>query len=285
MNEQDRPLRIGVLGHVEHVTLGRVPIVPRTGDIAHLRSPQWFPGGGGGITFFQLANSANEVHLFTALGDDEAGDAIEAKLAKTGASIHAVRRDAAHTRDIVMIDDSGERTIVVVGAPLHPRADDNLPYEILAGLDAVFFSAQDPALLRLARQARILVATARRKAAIRDSGVRLDVIVGSNHDPRERSTLEDYDLPPGAVVMTEGSEGGVVQTADGIARFTAPPVEDTSGGAYGAGDSFAGALTHFLASGASPLQAATEAARFGGAILSDLNPLEAQAELPNLRRA
>ena len=31
-----RPLRIAVIGHVEHVTIGRVPAVPAPGDIAHL---------------------------------------------------------------------------------------------------------------------------------------------------------------------------------------------------------------------------------------------------------
>ena len=59
-------MRVAVIGHVEHVTLGRVPAVPRPGDIAHLESPRSFPGGGGGVAFFQLTRSPAEVLLYTA---------------------------------------------------------------------------------------------------------------------------------------------------------------------------------------------------------------------------
>lgn len=36
-------MRIAVLGHVEHVALGRVPAVPRAGEIAHLQEQRTFP--------------------------------------------------------------------------------------------------------------------------------------------------------------------------------------------------------------------------------------------------
>lgn len=273
-------LRIGVIGHVEHVTLGRVPLPPGPGDIAHLDGPVWFPGGGGGITFFQLTRSDAEIHLFTAVGNDEAGAQVRRQLERSGAVIHAADRQAPHTRDVVMIDDRGERTIVVVGEPLHPRADDDLPWEVLADLDAVYFTAQDPELLRRARQARTLVATARRKAAIAASGVALDVAVGSLADPRERSARRDYDPPPATVVMTEGERGGLVETATGSQRFAAPAVANVVGGAYGAGDSFAGALVFFVASGLVPHDAAQQAAAYGAAVLTSLNPLDAQKQLP-----
>ena len=274
-------LRVGVIGHVEHVTLGRVPAVPDAGDIAHLEGPVWFPGGGGGITFFQLMQSGSEVHLFTALGNDEAAAQVEAKLAATPAVVHAARRDQPHTRDVVMIDARGERTIVVVGEPLHPRADDPLPWERLAELDAVYFTAQDPAVLRLARRARILVATARRREAIRGAGVTLDGIIGSHADPRESSARRDYDPAPTAVVMTEGSKGGIVETASGTTRFNAAPVESVLGGAYGAGDSFAGAFVHFLGLGCPAAEAAQRASPFGAAVLASLTPLDGQATLPD----
>ena len=74
-------LRIGVIGHVEHVTLGTVAAVPRAGEIAHLADPRVLPGGGGGIAFFQLANGPAEVHLYTALGNDEAAAFVRGRLA------------------------------------------------------------------------------------------------------------------------------------------------------------------------------------------------------------
>src|SRR5437762_3315643 len=60
-------VRIAVIGHVEHITLGRVPALPAAGDIVHLDDPFWLPGGGGGMTFFQLVTGPGEIVLFTAI--------------------------------------------------------------------------------------------------------------------------------------------------------------------------------------------------------------------------
>ncbi|MCB9570830.1 MAG: sugar kinase [Kofleriaceae bacterium] len=274
-----RRLRIAVIGHVEHVTLGRVPAIPQAGDITHLEAPVTIAGGGGGVAFWQLVASDAEVHLFTALGDDDAAAFVADQLAGAAATVHAARRRAAHTRDLVMIDPSGERTIAVVGQPLHPRADDPLPWDLLGELDAVYFTADDAAILARARAARLLIATARRQPAIAAAGVRLDAVVGSRSDPREVSTLADYAPPPAALIMTDGPRGGVVHTAGAAVAFAAPPTI-VRGGAYGAGDSFAGAFVYHLAAGATPVAAATRAAAHGAAVLASIDPLAAQRPLP-----
>lgn len=272
-------LRLGIIGHVEHITLGRVAALPRSGDIAHLRDPRVLAGGGGGIAFFQLTRSSAQVSLYTALGNDDAARFVEQAITRTGARIYAARRDLPHTRDLVMIGPDHDRTIIVVGEPLHPGAGDPLAWDTLDELDGVYFTAQDPALLARARGARVVVVTARRRDSIIASGVALDAIVGSALDPHERSRLADYPISPKAVVMTEGARGGTVETADGIARFAAPLVEVT-GGAYGAGDSFAAALTYYLCAGLAPLAAAERAAHHGAAVVSSLDPLAAQRALP-----
>ena len=273
------PLRIAVAGHVEHVTIGRVPAVPRAGEIAPLEAPRWFPGGGGGVAFLQLARSDAEVHLFTALGNDEAAHEVAAAVARAGGRFHAVHRPLPHTRDVVMLDPGGERTIVVVGEPLHPRADDPLPWHLLASCDAVYFTAQDPEVLRAARAARLLVVTARRREALVRSGVRADVVVGSAKDPREASRLADYPLPPRALVLTDGAEGGSVETAAGTVRFPAPPPPPRIASAYGAGDSFAGALVYHLAAGLTVARACERAGPHGAAVLAGLDPRETQLPL------
>ena len=270
-----------MIGHVEHITLGRVPAVPRAGEIAHLEEPRFFPGGGGGIAFFQLTRSAAEVLLYTAVGNDEAAAAVRGRIAATQARIFAAERQAAHTRDLVMITPDGERTIVVVGEPLHPERADALPWDELSSCDGAYFTAQDPAAIAAARAARILVVTARRRAALIRSGVRADVVLGSALDPREACTLDDFppEQRPAALVLTEGAAGGVVYTAEGARRFPAPQRSGKIRGAYGAGDSFAGALTYYLAKGLPVLEACTRAAHHGAAVLGTLEPLEAQAWL------
>jgi len=59
-----------------------------------------------------------------------------------------------------MITPDGERTIVVVGEPLHPDAPTRSPWHELSSCDGVYFTAQDPAAIVVARAARILVVTA-----------------------------------------------------------------------------------------------------------------------------
>ena len=173
-----------------------------------------------------------------------------------------------------MVVPGGERTIVVVGQPLHPRADDPLPWKLLASCDAAYFTAEDPAALRAAREARLLVVTARRRAALAASGVRADVVVGSAADPREASTLGDYPVPPRALVLTEGAAGGRVETAAGAVRFAAPPPPADVASAYGAGDTFAAAMTYYLAAGLAVARACERAGPHGAAVLRALDPRE-----------
>jgi len=273
-------MRVAVIGHVEHITLGRVPRVPGPGEIAHADEVRTFAGGGGGIAFFQLAKSPGEVHLFTALGADEAAAQVRARVEATGARIHAAQRAAPHTRDLVLITPDGERTIVVLGEPLHPEKRDPLPWELLASCDAAYFTAQDAGALRAARAARLLVVTARRRAALIASGVHADVVVGSAADPREASALADYPVKPGALVMTEGAAGGRIETDEGTRRFAAPRAAPARGGSYGAGDSFAGALTWYAALGLPLDEACARASKHGAAVLGSLEPIEAQLPLP-----
>lgn len=274
-----RSLRLAVIGHVEHVTLGFVPVVPLRGEIAHLDNLATIAGGGGGVAYMQLIKSPAEVHLFSALGDDAAADEVEAWLRATRGQLHLVRRPAPHTRDVVMLTPDGERTILVLGEPLHPNHTDDLPWDLLADCDAVYFTAQDPELLKAARVARRLVVSSRRRGALVQSGVRADVVVGSANDMRESSTLADYPATPESLVMTEGSAGGRVESASGVVRFGGGRVPVEVRSSYGAGDSFAGALVYYVASGMPIAAACAQAARHGAAVLGSADPLAAQLPL------
>jgi ribokinase len=272
------PRRLAVVGHVEWVEMGVVAAFPRPGDIVHLDQPVAFPGGGGGVAFAQLTRSPAEVHLFTAFGSDDTGRTAAQVISAHG-PVHAVRREAPHPRAVVLVTPDGERTIFVVGAPLHATRADPIPWDLLAACDGVYFTGEDVGALQAARAARVLVVTARRRAALVASGVRADVVVGSAHDPREASTLADYPVPPGALVLTEGARGGRVETAAGVARFAAPPPPPMTGAAYGAGDSFAAALTWYLAAGLDVEAACARAGPHGAAVLRGLDPRAHQLPL------
>jgi ribokinase len=269
--------RIAVVGHAQHVTLATVPRLPAAGEILHLERPIWMAGGGGAITFFQLTRSPAEVHFFTAVGNDDAGRAVTARLQASGATIHAGARDRPHSRDLVLVTPGGERTIVVMQPPLQTAIADPLPWDVFAGCDAVFFTGQDPEVLRAARAARLVVATARRAPVIAASGIVVDVAIGSVNDPREADNR--YPVAPRALVLTDGPRGGRIDTASGSERFAAPASPPKIVGSYGAGDSFAGALTWYLVAGLPLKEACERAGAYGAAVLAGVEPLQHQLPL------
>lgn len=272
-------LRIAVIGHAQHILIAPVPALPVPGDIVHLDGPHWFPGGGGGVAFFQLVKSPGTVDFFTAIGSDDTGSAVLRRLEATGAAIHAARPTVPHSRDLVLVTPDAERTIIVMNEPLHPSPEDPLPWSTLDACDAVFFTARDPELIRRARAARILVVTARRAPALRDAKVAADIVVGSAADPREASTLADYPLPPRALVMTEGARGGWIETTEGRTRFPPAPPPPRIVCAYGAGDTFAAALTWYVAKGHTIADACGRAATHAAAILRGADPSSTQIVL------
>jgi ribokinase len=274
-------LRIAVVGHVEHVILGAADGAIAPGNIVHLRDPRFLPGGGGGLAFAQLCRSDAEIHFFTALGSDDAGRAIAARLALAAdhVHVHAASRAVAHPRVVVILDDSAHRTVVVTGEPLQPAASDPLPWHLLAACDAVYFTGADPETLRLARAARRLVVTARRSAVLRAAAVSPDVILGSLADPRENAAWTTYAPSPGALVLTDGGRPVRVIRGEAVTLVEAPTSPDRTVGDYGAGDSFAGALTFFLAHGVPLEEACRRAGPFGAAVLRGIDPLETQLPL------
>jgi ribokinase len=274
-------LRIAVVGHVEHVTLGSTDRVPGPGEIVHLRDARFLPAGGGGIAFAQLRRSAAQVHLFTAVGNDDAGRAVEAQVAggAPNVHVHAAVRPVDHPRVVVMVDAEGRRTIVVTRDPLQPAGDDLLPWTILANCDAVYFTGADPHSLRLCRVAPLLVVTARRSAVIRAAGIAPDVILGSVSDPRENAPLDSYDPRPAALVLTDGPRPIQIFERGRTSQVDAPPAPEHVAGDYGAGDSFAGAFTFFLAHGLGVAESARRAGPYGAAVLRGVDPLEVQATL------
>ena len=290
--DRGRPMqsaRIAVVGHVEHVCLGRVAALPAPGDIVHLEATRALAGGGGALAFAQLCRSSAEVHFFTAVGDDEAGREVEAWLGALGVGtthVHVARRRAPHPRVVVLVDAEGRRTILVTSPPLQPSGDDALPWERLADLDAVYFTGSDPESLRLARRARRLVVTARRAACLSDAGVAADVVVVSATDPRENEPIHTYLPAPLALVLTDGPRAMVVSRAAAVAggapilsHVDPPPAVSRVRCDYGAGDSFAAALTFFVAHGLSVEEACRRAGPHGAAVLLGEEPLSAQLPL------
>ena len=242
-------MKVAVVGHVEWVEFLRVPRVPEPGSIVTASEVWAEPAGGGGVSAVRLARLAGEALFVTAVGDDEVGHRAVADLRDLGVRVEAAVRREPQRRAFTYVDDDGERTITLLSHKLVPRADDPLPWNELAGYDAVYFTGGDAGALQQARNARVLVATARELATLRDAGVELDVLVRSGDDAGERYEPGDLDPPPRLVVVTEADEGGSYEGEQGSGRFEAAPLPGEVVDTYGAGDSFAAGLTYALGRG------------------------------------
>jgi ribokinase len=270
-------VRFAVVGHVEWVEFARVERMPAAGDIVHATEVWAEPAGGGAVAAVQLARLAGEVAFFTVLGNDELGRRSRRELTKLGVTVHAAVAKEPQRRAFTLVDGTGERTIIVLGDKLRPSgAEGDLPWEELRRADAVYFVSGEVAALRAARHARMLVATARELATLRQGQVELDALVGSGEDEGERIGPGDLDPPPRLTVTTSGGLGGWMNPGGPFRAAPIPgPVED----AYGCGDSFAAGLTYGLAQGHSPADAVELAARCGAAVLTGRGPYEGQLRL------
>jgi ribokinase len=273
-------VRVVVIGHVEWIEFLVVPHVPVAGEILHARDAWEEAGGGGAVAAVQLLKLAGDATLFTAFGDDHLGHRARDRLVGAGLRVEATFRPTRQRRAVTFTDETGERTITVIGDRLGPNADDDLPWDLLGGADAAFFTAGDDDALRLARRARALVATPRVLPQLARVGVPLDAVVGSANDPGERYRPGDLVPAPGLAVWTEGVEGGTYLTGDGtLQRFPAAPIPGPVVDAYGCGDSFAAGLTYALGEGRAAVDALALAARCGAACLTGRGPYEGQLRL------
>ncbi len=277
---RSRP-RVGVVGHIEWIQFAVVERLPLPGEILDAREAFELAAGGGAVAAVQLAKLAGGAAFFTAVGEDVCGARARDELAARGLDLHAAVRPGAPTRrGFTFLGDDHERTITILDARLVPRASEALPWDRLAGLDAVYFTGGDAGALQAARSARVLVATPRALDVIAETGVELDVLVSSATDPGEQVDAWALDPSPRLVVHTRGASGGAWSTRDGdsgewpAADLPGPPVD-----AYGCGDSFAAGLTYALGARMSAHDAVTLGARCGAHCLTGRGPYRAQLRL------
>ena len=270
-------MRVAVVGHVEWIHFARVGHVPRPGEIVQAIEDWEEPGGGGAVAAVQLARLAGECLFLTALGDDDLGHRAMEELEALDLRVEVAWRPEAQRRAFVHTDADAERTITVIGERMGPRADEELPWAELGDCDGVYFTAGDPAAVRAARAASVLVSTVRAIDSLAEARVPVDVLVASAADEGERYAPGDITPPPGFVARTAAAAGGSLETVGGArSSWAAPSLPGPPVDAYGAGDSFAAGLTYGLAKGRSAAEAVALAARCGAACLTGRGPYAGQ---------
>jgi ribokinase len=263
-------MRLAVVGHLEWVELVELPKLPVAGEIAYGTPTLAVAAGGGAVAAVAFARWGGESLFFTAFGNDELGHRARTELAGRGVSLHAVERPGPQRRAVTFIDAERERTIIVMGERHVAHGGDPLPWHALAACDAVYITGGDVAAVRAARAAKVVVATARVLPLLREAAIALDALVGSANDADERYD-GDLDPAPRIVVRTDGARGGTF-TEGGETKTYAPATAQLTGDTYGAGDTFAAALTYGLGEGRTTADAIDAAAVRAARVLQWCGP-------------
>lgn len=270
-------MRLAAVGHMEWIEFVRGDHVPAAGEIVHAQHSFEEPAGGGAVAAVQLARLAGGAAFLTALGGDELARRSRARLAELGVTVRDATRESPTRRGLTFLDSRGERTIITIGERLVPRAHDDLDWEDLRHSDGVYLTAADGGALHAARAAGVLVASPRAGRVLHQERVRLDALVYSDNDGFEIAFARAMDPTPTLLVATRGAEGGRYETAHGQrGTWAAAPLPGPIADTYGAGDSFAAALTFGLARGMDPDAALSLAARAGAVCLTGHGPYEHQ---------
>jgi ribokinase len=259
--------KVAVVGHVEWVDFIPVERLPNAGEVIHAYGSFARAAGGGGVVAAVLAGLGAEVDFFCALGRDQLGEAAASQLTDHGIRVQVAWRDQPTRRAVTLLEVGGERTIVTVGERLAPLGSDELDWERLREADGVYFTAGDAAALRLAREARVVVASPRGRAALDQHGPVIDALVFSARDRDERDWAARIESRARVLVATEGVNGGSWWGESRGSWHAVPPPGELRD-SYGCGDSFAAGFTFGLAGGLSFADAAALGAECGAQALT-----------------
>ena len=167
-------MRLAVVGHVEWIRFCRVDEIPRAGRDRACRTRRGSrPAAPAPSPPCSWPCSPTSATCSPRSATTSSAVAAPPSSASAGCTSTSALDDRPTRWAFTQVDDVGERTITTVGPKLHPRGhDDRLPWDLLGGMDGVFFTAGDVDALVAARRARVLVATARELSTLRRCGRR-----------------------------------------------------------------------------------------------------------------
>ena len=179
-------MRVAVVGHVEWVDFLVVDRMPRPGEIVQAKETWQEAAGGGADAAVQLRKLAGSALLITALGDDALGRRAIDELSGRGVRVEAVWRDDPQRRAVCFLDDERRADDRVARAEARPARRRSVALA-RAGATSTASTSREATRrqLRAARQAKVLVASARELPMLREAGVELDVLVASAADRGE----------------------------------------------------------------------------------------------------
>ncbi|MGH6987817.1 MAG: ribokinase [Caulobacteraceae bacterium] len=263
-------MSVCVLGSINLDIVCRVEALPAAGETVAALSLERFPGGKGANQAVAAARWGAATRLIGAVGDDEEGRFLIARLEEAGVDVSAIARlqGEATGRAHITVGEAGENAIVVVGGanlrldrePVVGALEDGC--QVLLAQFETPRAVVEAAFTWTGGAKRLLNA-----APALAQGVSLfplaDILVvneielaryaGLAQPPSPGSALEEaarslISRPEQSVVVTLGAEGAACVDATGAMLVPGRPARAVD--ATGAGDCFCGVLAAALAQGA-----------------------------------
>ena len=112
-----------VFGVVAADVVLRVQRIPAPGDQVNAEALGWRIGGSSANVACGLSTAGHHVRLVGPVGRDSMGDHLLAELEQYGVDTeYSFRADAASPRTLILLDDTGERTIIAVDSGAGPSS-------------------------------------------------------------------------------------------------------------------------------------------------------------------
>ena len=112
-----------VFGVVAADVILRVPRIPVPGDQVNAEALGWRIGGSSANVACGLSTAGHHVRLVGPVGNDSMGDQLLAELEQYGVDIeYSFRAGAASPRTLILLDGTGERTIIAVDSGAGPSS-------------------------------------------------------------------------------------------------------------------------------------------------------------------
>ena len=233
---------VAVVGSANLDLVARTERLPRPGETVTGASFARIPGGKGANQAVAAARLGADVRFVGAVGRDDFAAQVLDAMRGDGVRVDAVEVEAPTGVALIVVDRSGENTIVVApgaNAELRPRHVD------VGEADAVLCQLEIPleTVAEAARQGRFFCLNAAPARPLpRELVARADLLVVNRYE------LETLGPQEGFVALTLGAEGAVLlQNGEEVARAAPPRVEAVDGTA--AGDAFTACLLVSLLEG------------------------------------
>jgi ribokinase len=112
-----------VFGVVAADVVLRVQRIPAPGDHINAEALGWRIGGSSANVACGLSSAGHHVRIVSPVGMDAMGDHLLAELEQYGVDTeYSFRADASSPRTLILLDDTGERTIIAVDSGAEPSS-------------------------------------------------------------------------------------------------------------------------------------------------------------------